>query len=574
MTKFSFLILYLTISLLSSCSNSSRKQSASHLSSQNTHTSSLFDRLPLKTKGRFIVDKNGRRFKLKSINWYGASDELNIVLGLDKKPIHDIVRMIKDTGFNSVRLPFSNEMLRVTKKVDSKLLAANPGLIGKSPIQIFDEIVKELSRQDIAVILNNHTTKSQWCCSQNDGDGLWYNESFTTQQWINDWLMLVKKYRSNPHVVAVDLRNELRANNNLGISPQWGRGGENDWHDAAKRAGNAILKINSNLLIVVEGLNFAAHLKDVYHKPLVLSVPNRLVYSIHSYHFFKSSGELYDVSETQWGQDWGFVISRDRSFTAPLWVGEFGIGLKENVPVKQAKTWLNHLMCYLQKSDIDFSYWALNGSKLAHDAANTLGSNKDKPIYQNEPYGLLDRSWNFIADDWRLQDIKTYLMPTREGPGIGRRQAYAPCKVVFGGRGGGQFDHSQHSGKKIKYVAVRSGDVIDSLVVDYGNTRLIEGGKSGKKFVEAFLSEGEYITEVQVATKFYKSSQTVAGIRISTNKRSDVITAGDYKLGENGKVKGAENYTYKATGYKRIVAFRGRSGIYLDSLGAIVSVQN
>jgi len=28
------------------------------------------------------------------------------------------------------------------------------------------------------VILNNHTSKSQWCCSNNDGDGLWFNNEY------------------------------------------------------------------------------------------------------------------------------------------------------------------------------------------------------------------------------------------------------------------------------------------------------------------------------------------------------------------------------------------------------------
>jgi len=31
---------------------------------------------PFRTKGRDIVDSNGRRVKLASVNWYGASDEI------------------------------------------------------------------------------------------------------------------------------------------------------------------------------------------------------------------------------------------------------------------------------------------------------------------------------------------------------------------------------------------------------------------------------------------------------------------------------------------------------------------
>jgi endoglucanase len=43
-------------------------------------------------------------------------------------------------------------------------------------MEIFDETVKALTKAGIMVILNNHTSKSQWCCTPWDGDGLWYTE--------------------------------------------------------------------------------------------------------------------------------------------------------------------------------------------------------------------------------------------------------------------------------------------------------------------------------------------------------------------------------------------------------------
>src|SRR5690349_16112695 len=38
--------------------------------------------LPLRTSGRFIVDANGKRFKLASANWYGAEERDFVVAGL------------------------------------------------------------------------------------------------------------------------------------------------------------------------------------------------------------------------------------------------------------------------------------------------------------------------------------------------------------------------------------------------------------------------------------------------------------------------------------------------------------
>ena len=125
----------------------------------NVHASNF----PLHTCGKDVVDKRGRFFKLTSINWYGASEERLVPGGLDKRPISEIVKLIKTMGFNSVRLPFSNQMLE-EKKVDPRYLEANPDLIGKTPLEVFDEVVKSLSKENIGVILNNHTSHAIWCC--------------------------------------------------------------------------------------------------------------------------------------------------------------------------------------------------------------------------------------------------------------------------------------------------------------------------------------------------------------------------------------------------------------------------
>jgi len=42
-------------------------------------------------------------------------------------------------------------------------------------MEIFDQTIKVLTDSGIMVILNNHTSKSQWCCSNDDGDGLWWS---------------------------------------------------------------------------------------------------------------------------------------------------------------------------------------------------------------------------------------------------------------------------------------------------------------------------------------------------------------------------------------------------------------
>ena len=69
-------------------------------------------RPPLRTDGRWIVDAKRRRVKLVGVNWYGAEGRDEVVGGLDHQPLERIAACIAAMGFTSVRLPFSNALVR------------------------------------------------------------------------------------------------------------------------------------------------------------------------------------------------------------------------------------------------------------------------------------------------------------------------------------------------------------------------------------------------------------------------------------------------------------------------------
>ena len=248
-------------------------------------------RLPLSTCGRWIVDRDGRRVKLAGVNWYGASDTKHVVGGLDKVALEQIVATIRELGFNSVRLPFSNVMLHVQEPAQPADLAANPALVGRTPLQVFDAVVEALTGAQLYVVLNNHTTHAMWCCGYDD-DGLWFTSDYPEEKWLADWEMLTTRYAGNAWVIGADLRNELRpARTNGTIFPTlvtWGGGGRTDWAAAAKRAGDRLLALNPDLLIFVEGIDSADNLTAVRRAPVFLDRPNRPVYEAHQYSFFPS----------------------------------------------------------------------------------------------------------------------------------------------------------------------------------------------------------------------------------------------------------------------------------------------
>lgn len=384
----------------------------------------VLQKMPLSTVDRYIVDSEGLRFKLKSVNWYGSHTKKHVVEGLEHQRIDSIVELIKRLGFNSVRLPFSNVMLHNRKPVNPDLIRANPQFIGLTPLEIFDETIRALTNGGLVVILNNHTTLSEWCCIY-DYNGLWhhtgsskaYNQ--TTEMWKSDWLSLVERYKDNPLVAGTDLRNEVRtmrlADTYLPVSPNWGHEDKNDWHKASEELGNLILQKNPHLLIIVEGINWwgtipmlgsgeRPHLKPVRHSPIHLRVPNKLVYAAHNYAFVgprhtgdprNSNGNITygemdaETFRSTLEDEWAFVIESQRYYTAPVWVSEFGV--RHTQPSENERAWWHSIVNFLIEKDLDFAYWPLN----------------------NEEFGLVSENWSQPRDnDWRMPDL-TRLMNYR-----------------------------------------------------------------------------------------------------------------------------------------------------------------
>ena len=63
------------------------------------------------TRANEIVDAGGKPVRIAGINWYGFETKDQIAHGLWAKDYHDVLKTIKDQGYNTVRLPFSNEMV-------------------------------------------------------------------------------------------------------------------------------------------------------------------------------------------------------------------------------------------------------------------------------------------------------------------------------------------------------------------------------------------------------------------------------------------------------------------------------
>lgn len=341
---------------------------------------------PLHTSGRFLVDSNGARVRLNGVNWYGAESTDFVVAGLQVATLQSIVQQIKSLGFNVVRLPWSNQLYETNPVVGTYALAANPTMQGENALTILDQVIAALTNAGIMVIIDNHNSNAEWCCSATDGNRLWYNSQYPQTSWIADWEGMAQRYQNNPWVIGADLRNEP------GSPASWGGSSANDWHAAAELGGNAVLSVNPNLLVFVEGVNYATDLSGVSSLPIQLNVPGQLVYEAHNYGFNYTGLSGYSDYMSQIASNWGYLITGNNP--QPLWVGEFGTCNTSNTCVDSGSNgdlgfWFNMVTAYLQQYSVDWTYWAVNGTQ-STGASRTYGA--------AESYGILNTSWNASAN--------------------------------------------------------------------------------------------------------------------------------------------------------------------------------
>ncbi|MFI8459509.1 glycoside hydrolase family 5 protein [Kitasatospora sp. NPDC085464] len=414
---------------------------------------------PLSTRGRYVVDAGGNRFKLKSGNWAGAQGTYegsgdvndvnnhqahqmsnNIPLGLDRAPMSKIMADFHSLGINSIRLPFANAMIHDTTVLPDSAVAANPQLKGKTPLQVYDAVVAALTADGFAVILNNHTTTYRFCCAL-DGNERW-NSGQTTDQWVDDWVFLVNRYRDDKRVVGADLRNEVRRD--WKDDPNWGWDNDFDLYKAFQLAGNRILQADPDMLIIMEGINWQGIPQGMFEhgRPMLTPVGNlsntlldsgKLVYSAHFYsytgpHHTGASGgwqngetndpryrdlSLDDLVKAVHDQAL-FVTDEGQHFTAPVWISEFGAGGRNTDPadasVVKDRVWLKNFTDILVKNDADFAQWPLIGW-----TDNTGKPDDDWALINYDATGK--RLSVEDAGDWRATDWnKLVNAPAKSGP--------------------------------------------------------------------------------------------------------------------------------------------------------------
>jgi endoglucanase len=379
---------------------------------------------PLSVSGRFIVDANGERVRLAGVNWFGPHCDLGVAPGLDRVDRRALAETVARLGFNCVRFPFSLWMLRHRTAVPGSCLAANADLLGKTPLEVYDACVEALTAAGLVVIPNCHLLDRGWCCSNVDKNGLWFNDSWTADEFTSAWRNIATRYKADKLVAAMDIKNEPREAIVGGqtLKPSWGTGTSTDFAAMYEATGNAIHQIDPDALIICDGLSYGADLTGVAAHPVELNQPGKVVYGMHDYPWFHPAGQDRQAYLSQMDTNGGYLL---REGIAPVWLGEFGIdqgrmanfGLGPPTEAGSAATgvWWGNIYAWLTQTDADWCWWGLNP---AHARSTTPATGQLQSNWGDRAgEGILAADWTGVANPAVLELLQA-IIPAYTGPGL------------------------------------------------------------------------------------------------------------------------------------------------------------
>ncbi|KAK8041840.1 cellulase family protein [Apiospora rasikravindrae] len=391
--------------------------------------------LPLHTQSRWIMDAGDARVKMRCINWAGHG-EANVPEGLHKASVASIADFVRDQGFNCVRLTYSidhaldpdvavadsfaaaaNASGVATETLDgiyAQVAQRNPDLAQGTRQEVFGAVIKALWERGIVTLLDNHVSKASWCCNLSDGNGWWdkaqgYNDLnsryFDTDKWLDGLSAMATWAKSQPGVAAMSLRNELRP---LPVI----QGLNEDWFDFVAQGAQRVHAANPDVLIVIGGSQSATDLSMLKARDLDFSGwAGKHVWEMHAYSFTVTFPRIAGCGGVKAEYGWfdGFVLEQGRSWTAPLMVTEFGVGMQggpnHGGVSDEDNEYLECIVDWMRGNDADWALWALQGTYYIREGQAEY----------DEGWGLMNKDWNGVRNEQFLPLIAD-LFKVTQGP--------------------------------------------------------------------------------------------------------------------------------------------------------------
>ena len=456
--------------------------------------------------GSRLYDMNGNEVWLTGANWFGFNCSENCAHSLYAADVDDMLQTIADHGINVLRLPISTTLLKswmdgkphAVSSVqasytppedvvgeDGKVTPAgyytninkdfveSDGKTVKNSMEIFDIIMQKCKKYGLKAFIDIHSPDEN-----NSGHDyeLWYGKAgISSKDWQDTLVWLAKKYANDDTLLGYDLKNEphgkrgYTGNTCPSTIAKWDNStDENNWAYAATKCAEAILDVNPNALIFIEGIEqypitekgytfdtpdvwepkteddkkwygawWGGNLRGAKDYPIKMSTPERqskIVYSPHDYGpsvyaqtWFDKNFTTQTLLDDYWYDTWAYINDQD---IAPLLIGEWG-GFVDGT---KNQKWMELLADYMLKNHINHTYWCLNpnsgdtGGLLSHDFLT----------WDSARYGILKKTlWQTDGGKFIGLDHQTAL----GNNGLSLNQFYssgAKSNLDGGKSGGGQ----------------------------------------------------------------------------------------------------------------------------------------
>ena len=421
----------------------------------------------LHAKGSRLYDKDGNEVWLTGANWFGFNCSENCAHGLYACDVDVFLQGVADHGINVIRFPISSELILSWMEgspnpVSSVQASYNPpqdvvgedgtitpagkygdinrdfvledGKTLKNSMEIFDIIMQKCKKYGIKAFIDIHSPDAN-----NSGHNyeIWYGKAgITTDLWIETLVWLADKYKNDDTLIGYDLKNEPHGKRGYtGPCPdniaKWDDStDENNWKYAAETCANAILEVNPNALIFIEGIEqypmldkgydwdtpdvfqpkpgeekwygawWGGNLRGVRDLPVVPeSGTSQIVYSPHDYGpsvyaqtWFDKDFTTQTLLDDYWYDTWAYIVEED---IAPLLIGEWG----GHMDGDKNQKWMELLRDYMIDNHISHTFWCLNPN--SGDTGGLIGV--DFKTWDDEKYGLFEPSL------WQTQSSGKYI---------------------------------------------------------------------------------------------------------------------------------------------------------------------
>ena len=378
----------------------------------------------LTTDGNKIVDMNGTQVWMTGCNWFGYNTGTNMFDGVWNCNLQESLAGIANRGFNILRLPISAELLLQWKSgtypAANYNQALNSNLNSMNSLQIFDYVLDLCEEYGMKVMIDIHSANTD---ASGHNHPVWYTDRISEAQFMEALVWIADRYKDDDTIVAYDLKNEPHGKGSETVHAIWNDSDdEANWNRAATEVANAILDVNPNALIVVEGIqiyptdiaanNFTstndedyyntwwgANLMGVRDYPIDLGSEARnkqLVYSVHDYGplvyqqpWFEGGFTYESLYNDAWHDYWLYIVEEN---IAPVFIGEWG-GFMQGDNL----TWMTYIRQLITEQHLNHTFWCYNAN-----SGDTGGLVKDDfKTWDEEKYAFVKEAL-WVDDEGRF----------------------------------------------------------------------------------------------------------------------------------------------------------------------------